>query len=137
MAKKSTPVPRTDLGLFDKKPVLGTGIKITNAGDGLSKALQVEPQIMHHGETKFVVLECEVANVAFPPIKDTDGVTRMHTLRAGTATMVDEDLVRELLDAQEEKNKGFFEPKLPYGGDEPDERTAEEIIGGPGLRAVD
>lgn len=118
MAKKSTTVDRADLGSFDNKLVLATGIRITNAGDGLSKALQVDPKLIHHGEEVYVVLRTECANVAFPPIKDTDGVMRMHTLRAGTATIVEADLVREVLDAQEERIKGFSEPPLPFGADE-------------------
>jgi hypothetical protein len=115
MSKKQTTI---DLGSFDKKPVLSTGIRITNAGDGLSKALQVDPKVMHHNEKIYVVLETEVTNVAFPPVKDTDGVQRLHTLRAGRSTVVDADLVKELLDAQEERIKGYSEPALPFGADE-------------------
>lgn len=129
MAKKTSIV---DLGSFDKKPVLSTGIRITNAGDGLSKALQVDPKVMHHNEKIYVVLETEVTNVAFPPVKNTDGVQRLHTLRAGRSTVVDADLVREVLDAQEERIKGFSEPELPYGSDE----TKPDGDGGPGLKAV-
>jgi hypothetical protein len=46
--------------------------------------------------------------------------------------VVDADLVRELLDAQEERIKGFSEPELPYGSDE----TKPDGDGGPGLKAV-
>ncbi len=112
---------KISLGSFDKKPVLATGIRITNAGDGLSKALQVDPKVMHHNEKIYVVLETEVTNVAFPPVKDTDGVQRLHTLRAG-------------LDAQEERIKGYSEPALPFGADE--KPGGDDTDGGANLTVV-
>lgn len=128
--KKQPAAPANPLGTFDDQPVLATGIRITNAGDGLSAALQVDPRIMHHGEKIYVVLETEVSNVAFPPLKDVAGVTRLHTLKAGAATIVDADMVRDVLDAQAvrlERAKGVV--RLPYGADE-DARSDEDIIGG-------
>lgn len=125
---------KISLGSFDKKPVLATGIRITNAGDGLSKALQVDPKVIHHGDKTYVVLETECSNIAFPPIKDTDGVQRMHTLRAGRATIVDPDLVCELLDAQEERIKGYSEPALPFGADE--KPGGDDTDGGANLTVV-
>lgn len=102
MAKRTTLVPNP-LGDFDGKPVLATGIKITNAGDGLSQALSVDPQIIHHDQRIYVVLEAECTNVAFPPVKDTNGVVRLHTLKAGAATIVDAALVADVLDRQKRR----------------------------------
>lgn len=130
MTKKKTAIPAKDLGAFEGRPVLGTAIKITNAGDGLSAAVAVDPAIHHHGDKVFVVLETEVANVAHPPVKDTNGVTRLHTLKTVAATIVDEDMVRDVLDAQKvriERAAGIH--TLPFAGDE-DERSDEDIIGG-------
>ena len=126
MAKNKTPAPV--LGTFDDQPVLGTGIKITHAGDGLSKALAVAPQIMHHHDKVYVVLETTVENIAFPPIKDMDGVVRMHTLKAGLATIVNESIVRDVLDEQArviEASSGVI--RIDFG--DPDDRTDEEIMG--------
>lgn len=119
MASKKNGALPSALGTFDGMQVLNTGIRITNAGDGLSAALQVDPKIMHHGEKIYVVLETEVVNVAFPPIKDTDGVTRLHTLRAGRATIVDADMVADVLEAQQHRiDAAAGKHQLPFGSDE-------------------
>ena len=116
MAKK-----KSALGTFDDKDVLSTSIAITSAGDGLSKALAVDPQLLHHGEKVYVVLECEVTNVSFPPVKDTDGVSRKHTLKAGMATIVDKELVADVLDAQLAKlEEAAGITRLPFEGDQSD-----------------
>lgn len=88
---------------FDGKEVLSAGIAIRNAGDGLSEALSVEPQEFHHGEKVYVVLECEVDKVRFDPVKDSDGLRRIHVFKAGTATIVDESVVVQQLDLQRRK----------------------------------
>lgn len=96
----------TDLGDFEGMPVTGTTIKVTNAGDGLSQAMKVDPEIMHQGETRYVVLECEVAKVTFEPRNkerlDGDQV-RVHVLKAGTATLIDADAVSKAIEAQRER----------------------------------
>lgn len=97
----STAVP--DLGTFDDQVVVGTSIAITNAGDGLSAALSIEPQVFHHRQVVTVVLECEVTRVGFVEVKDTSRLMRVHTLRAGIATVVDPSLVRKVLDEQRRK----------------------------------
>lgn len=94
------PTAVTDLGSFDGKDVITTSIAITNAGDGLSTALSIEPQTFHHRQVVTVVLECEVTQIKFLEVKDTDRLARVHTLRAGIATVVDPDLVAEVLTAQ-------------------------------------
>lgn len=88
---------------FDGRDVIASSIAVRNAGDGLSKAMKVEPEAYHIGDKVFVVLECEVANVAHEPI-DKDAPRgpqrRKHVLRAGTATLVDETLVKDVLEEQ-------------------------------------
>ena len=91
------------LGEFEGDPVLGTTIKITKAGDGLSKALSVKPQNLHKGDVVHVVLETVVGPIGFVPVKDTDGVQRVHTLETGRATVIDGSLVAEMLDEQDRK----------------------------------
>lgn len=91
------------LGDFEGRTILSTTIQVTNAGDGLSDAMKIDPVVMHHGETVYVVLECEVSKVRFDPIKDTQGVARVHVLKAGTATLIDGAAVEDALDAQREK----------------------------------
>lgn len=122
--KKST------LGTFDNKDVLSTSIKITNAGDGLSKAMAVDPQLMTLHEKVYVVLECEVSRVQFQDIKDVDGVLRIHTLKAGAATVVDQELVADVLEAQIAKLEAAAGiTRLPFDGADADDMTDEQIIG--------
>lgn len=92
---------KSHLHQFDGRDVLATTIAITNAGDGLSKAMKVDPREFHHDEKVYVVLECDVAKVSFSPLAEgTQELVRVHTLRAGAATIVDGDLVKAHLDQQ-------------------------------------
>lgn len=99
-------IPPARLQPFDGRDVLRTSIAITRAGDGLSEALRIDPREFHHGEVVHVVLECVVTKVDFRPIdpKDPDGpLVRSHTLSAGTATVVDADLVSDHLAKQRDR----------------------------------
>lgn len=95
--------PKPKLSKFEGRDVHSATVAITNAGDGLSKAMKVEAIELHHGATVHVVLECEVAKVRFDEIKDTDGLQRVHVLKAGRSTLIDGDAVRAALDAQQER----------------------------------
>lgn len=95
--------PTDHLADFDGRQVIRTSIAVSNAGDGLSEALRIDPREFHHGEIVHVVLECTVDQVRFVPVdpKDPSGpLVRSHRLKAGTATVVDADLVREQIDRQ-------------------------------------
>lgn len=123
-ARKSEKVE--PLSQFENHDVLASTVAITNAGDGLSKALAVSPQELHFGDKVYVVLECEMHRVRFDPIKDTQALARVHVLRAGTASLVDEKLVREVLDATEEaieRAQGVV--RLPLGATDPDPADQE------------
>ncbi|QOR55382.1 MAG: hypothetical protein SHS37scaffold145_33 [Phage 71_18] len=82
------------------KPVVRTSIAITNAGDGLSNAMRIEPKELEPEETVYVVLECTVAKHQHVPIPDTGTYELGQSLKAGAATLVDADLVRPLIEAQ-------------------------------------
>lgn len=91
---------------FEGLPVTRTTVKVTNAGDGLSQAMKVDPAELHQGDRVYLVLECEVAKVTHEPVDREDPrgpQARVHTLRAGRATLVDADLVRGVLDEQDER----------------------------------
>lgn len=116
MAKALTIVPKLAaveaLSDFDGRTVGATAIKVTNAGDGLSQALQVDPQEFQLGDTVYVVLETTVAKVEHGPITEGDQVgplCRSHSLRAGAATIVDKDLVAEQLRVQTVRIKAALE----------------------------
>lgn len=109
----------------DGHPVLSTTIKITKAGDGLSKAVKVDPVELHHGEIVMIALECEVGPIAYDPIKDTDGLMRVHTLKTLSATLVDEATVAAALTAQKQRIEaaaGVMHLDFGAGGAPPAER---------------
>lgn len=94
---------KSKLKPFEGTDVSEATIKVTNAGDGLSKALEVEPEAYHEGDRIYVVLETKVAKVTFEPIPDNGTLRRVHTLRAGAGTVVDGELVRDMIQAQKAK----------------------------------
>lgn len=109
---------------FDGKPVVQTTISITQAGDGLSAALAIDPEEFHHGERVVVVLDCTVGKVVLKPLsKDVPNMLmREHVLIAGTSTIIDPQLVEELLSeqaakiaaAKEEEERGKRRAKGEY-----------------------
>ena len=68
---------KAGLGKHEGADVLTSTIAVKGAGDGLSKAMDLEPTVLHRGDKVFVVLECEVGTISFPPIKDTDGISKL------------------------------------------------------------
>jgi hypothetical protein len=92
---------------FEGADVLRVQVAVTNAGDGLSDALAVDPQPLPLGATVHVVLECVVQQVKFVPAVDKqhpeDGLARVHVLRAGRATIIDSADVQAALDAQADR----------------------------------
>jgi len=113
---------KSPLGRFDGREVIKSTIAVTNAGDGLSKAMSVDPAAMDLGDKVYVVLECEVAKVTFTEVDDTAKLARNHTLKAGDATIVDEDLVRAHIDEQVqriEEAQGVHRLPLDEDGEDP------------------
>lgn len=98
----TTPIER-----YEGRDVVATTVAITNAGDGLSEAMKTEPKVLHHFDTVYLVLECEVAKVRYDKAKgdETEDLVRVHVLKAGTATFVEASLVDALIREQAEKNK--------------------------------
>ena len=99
----NTTATAVDLGSYDGIDLLGSTVSIRNAGDGLSDSLAVEPAKLPIHSTVHVVLECEVTKHTYEEIKDVDGLRVVNVLKAGRATMVDADLVREHLDEQQRR----------------------------------
>jgi hypothetical protein len=105
------------LSQFEGRDVLQSTIKVTNAGDGLSEALSIEPTEMHLGAKVYLLIEAEVSKVNYEELKDTGTLRRVHTLRAGTATMVDSEFALGILDTQREaieRAKGIV--RLDFAG---------------------
>jgi len=118
---KAKPIP-SKLGIFDGAEVIGASVKITNAGDGLSTAMGIEPIEYHIGDTVCVVLQCEVTRITYERVKDTDRLMRVHTFRAGIATVVDDTLVADVLADQKKKNlEAVGVVELDFPDDEPND----------------
>lgn len=105
---------------FEGREVIGTKIAVTNAGDGLSKAMSIDPAEHKLGERVYVVMETEVTRASFEETKDFPGkLQRVERLKAGVATIVDETLVKEVLDGQRiaiEQAEGV--ERLDFEGDD-------------------
>lgn len=90
---------------FDGREVATASIAVTNAGDGLSTALSIEPAEYHIGDVVDVLLRCEVSKIGHVEIKDTDLLNRVHTFKAGVGTIVDREFADAAITAQAKKNE--------------------------------
>lgn len=112
---------------FEGREVVGTAIKVTNAGDGLSANMAIEPQEMQLDEGHIVILRTTVSKVEYTEIKDTSSLIRTHSLKAGTAIIASDELVALVeahLAAQEEKiAEAKRLSKLDFAGDDGDDGT--------------
>ncbi len=99
------------LEAFEGKPVITCTVKITNAGDGLSDALKVDPIELHVNQRVFFVIETEVDAVQFKRVTPAgNDMTRVHVLKTQRITAVDADDVRAYLDdAQEHVRRALAE----------------------------
>jgi hypothetical protein len=83
--------------------VVSQQIKVTNTGDGLSQAMQVEPDDFAIGQKRYVVMEVEVTEIGYKRIKDTEVLVEIPKMKALGATFIDGDLVAEHLEEQAHK----------------------------------
>jgi hypothetical protein len=113
-----------ELAEYEGLDVVESTIRVTNAGDGLSSALEVDPVAFELDELVYVVLECRVARVGYEQVKDSGGaLRRVHTFRARTGTIVDRALVHDVVDKQRRRiaeARGELELDLEPNGDEPE-----------------
>lgn len=117
----------TSLTPFENHDVVGTSIKVTKAGDGLSDALKVEPAEYELDEKVYVLLETTVADVHFPPSKDNaDARIRVHVLKAGLATVVPDSKAQPMLAAQRKKLEAAEGVNQLPGLDEGDDGEGDE-----------
>jgi hypothetical protein len=104
---------------FDDRDVTEATIRIVRAGDGLSDALEVDPVEFALDDIVHVVLRCQVTRIAYEEIKDSDELRRVHTLRATSGTIVDEQFAKAVLAEQQtliERARGV--QRLPIDGDD-------------------
>lgn len=91
-----------ELGEFEGRTITKTTIALRKAGDGLSKAQEVDPVILRQGDTVYVVCKATVGTIAFKP-DDEDAVERHTALNVDSATVMDDDVVKNAIAAQEER----------------------------------
>lgn len=109
----------TKLAKYEGREVVQTTLRVTNAGDGLSEGLSIDPEEYHLGDTVYVVLATECVRIAHEDVKDTDVLKRVHTLRATEGTVVDKALVADVLAEQRDaiaRAKGI--ETLPFDGED-------------------
>lgn len=96
-----------DLPEYNGRPVIRTAIKVTNAGDGLSQGLAIDPNVLDIGSTVYIVLECVVDSHEHDRILDKKSDTGLmilnQVLKAGTGTLIDADVVKDAIAEQAEK----------------------------------
>ena len=79
------------LGQFEGDPVTAVGMSFTNVAGAMNESLEVEPHLMHKGETCFVVLRCDCVSVQFPNVKgNEDQSRRVQVMRVTDATVLRE-----------------------------------------------
>jgi hypothetical protein len=114
---------------FEGIPVVSSGFTMPGASGGLNAALTVNNLELHKDDEIVLAISCKVRALNFPPVKDTDGVQRVHVLDVKGVAVIDEDTVAEALEAQRvrvEEAQGI--KRLPPGDadvysddDEPDD----------------
>jgi len=85
------------LGEFTGCEIVGSGLIVRNAGDGLSDAMELRPQVIRIGDRVGVYLEGVIKDVQHPQLKNDEGkVKRIHVLKAEQGVIVN-GTVREQL----------------------------------------
>lgn len=93
-----------DLPDFEGRAVRRTAVKITKAGDGLSEALKIDPELYHHADEVFFVLRGLVTQVNHVPVSPVDSdLVRVHTIVTQEITRVAPEDVDAFLRAAAER----------------------------------
>lgn len=90
----------SDLGEYRNKKITSTSIAVRNAGDGLSQAMEIAPEVLEPGSTVFVLIECVVDKHTLALIEKADSYELKQILKAGTATIVDDQNSKKKIAAQ-------------------------------------
>ena len=98
-----TDIP-VDLGKYRGKKVVRTTAKLTNAGDGLSPALELSPVIYDPGKLVTIVIRTRVAKHTHIDLEDGT-LELQQVFSAGTMAVVDDDLVADVLNEQERREQ--------------------------------
>ncbi len=86
---------------FGGQEVSAVAVKVTNAGDGLSEAMRVDPIDLVFGQRVYLVTEGFVTKAEVAPANHLDPLGKVavkYVIKAGTATFVDEGSVIAAID---------------------------------------
>lgn len=98
------------LGEFEGAPVTQVGVEIRNASGGLNDALEVDPVVLHGGDTVWVVLQCDVTAINHKPVKGAEGNwQRVHVMRATDVTLMDAPAVKKAINDQRSRIQKYRE----------------------------
>src|ERR1019366_6811754 len=100
MAEKKT----EKIGTFEGRTITHVNIIVQKTGDGLSKAMTVEPTILKQGDEGYVVMAFKTTKIRFDSVKDEPrSAVRVQILEATGATFADPDLVKKIVDEMTER----------------------------------
>lgn len=112
---------------FEKKEVASASVRITNAGDGLSAALQVEPEALSMGDEVYYVLKGVVSHIDHFPLGPASKVLeRKHTVRTIEITRIPEEMAEPTLAEARER---IEEAQMEAAREEERARGVERIPG--------
>jgi hypothetical protein len=98
-----TQAPAQALPLFEGHQVQQARVKITNAGDGLSEALQIAPEAHELGDELAFVIRGHVTQVGHLQKADDEPTIRVHTVKASEATRIDPGVADKMILANREE----------------------------------
>ncbi len=131
--------PGQGLGKYKGYQITGTSIVVTNLGDGLSKAVDVEPLVVKLGDRAYVAVEVKKVNDKYVLEVDNKtqqvvGVELVQTFSAMAATFADPALVAEAIDVMTERIKTLEDERagrLTLGiGDLDEARAKKKAVDG-------
>jgi hypothetical protein len=131
MTDLAAALANTDLGEHEGDKVLSVGIEIPGAAGGLREALKIDPVVKHRGDEVLVLIRAKVGKLRYDPVKDTNGVRRVHVLDVDSAALVEGEVFEHALDEMAERIKLAVEAaqgikRLDFGGDEEKAAKAAE-----------
>lgn len=89
------------LPLFEGRQVTKSAVKVTNAGDGLSEALKLEPEALSMDQEVCLVIRGTITQINHKSIDDV--LTRVHTLKCSDAVKVKINVADQMIQAEKER----------------------------------
>jgi hypothetical protein len=126
MTDLATALANVDLGEHEGDKVLSVGIEIPGAAGGLRDALKIDPVVKHRGDEVLVLIRAKVGKLRYDPVKDTQGVRRVHVLEVDTAALVEGEVYEDALDTMAERVRAAQEEAAgiqQFSYDDPEENV--------------